>query len=134
MLARLRRRDLLTTVVLLAYAWIGSGLASMTWQSTVAVAVPAVLVAVVVLRRPAGERTGLAPAVRRTAIAWAVLIGVGLLWEAWAFFHQPAPTVGSWDYPTLSTLLDPVLEHRVLRFAGWLIWLQGGRGLLEGMR
>jgi hypothetical protein len=63
-----------------------------------------------------------------------VLIGVGLLWEAWAFFHQPAPTVGSWDYPTLSTLLDPVLEHRVLRFAGWLIWLQGGRGLLEGMR
>lgn len=134
MLTRLTRRDLLTTVGLVAYAWIGSGLASMTWLATVAVAVPAALVAVVVLRRPAGERTGLGPALRRTTIAWAVLIGVGLLWEAWAFFHQPALTVGSWDYPTLSTLLDPVLQHRVLRFAGWLIWLHAGRRLVEGMR
>ncbi|GAB3411540.1 hypothetical protein [Flindersiella endophytica] len=134
MLTRLARRDLLVVLVLVAYAWIGSGFASMTWPATVAVAVPAALVAVAVLRRPAGERTGLGTALRRTTIAWAVLIGVGLLWEAWAFFHQPAPTVSSWHYPTLSALLDPVLDHRVLRFAGWLIWLQAGRRLLEGLR
>lgn len=128
------KRRLLTAGGLLAYAWVGSGLESMTWPATVAIAVPAAVVAVAVLRRPAPARRELGSALHRTTIAWSVLIGAGLLWEAWAFFHQPAPTVGSWDYPTLSVLLDPVLEHRVLRFAGWLIWLHAGRRLLEGGR
>ena len=126
-------RRLLTAGVLLAYAWIGSGFESMTWPATLAIALPAAVVATTVLRhKQQAAPVELGPALRRTTIAWSVLIGAGLLWEAWAFFHQPAPTVPSWDYPTLSTLLDPVLDHRLLRFAGWLIWLHAGRQLLAG--
>jgi hypothetical protein len=128
------KRRLLWACGLLAYAAIGSGFEPMTWPATAAVAVPAAVVALVVLRRPTAAQAELGPTLRRTTIAWAVLIGAGLLWEAWAFFHQPAPTVPSWDYPTLSVLLDPVLEHRLLRFVGWLIWLHAGRRLLEGAR
>ncbi len=113
--------------VLMAVAWVGSGLRSHTWPPTIMVAAAALATAVLAFRRPTGRRErGVRTGLRRSVVAWSVLIGVGLLWEAYAFFHQPAPTVSSYAYPTLSTLADPLLEFRGVRFAGWLIWFGAG--------
>jgi hypothetical protein len=120
----------LTAAVAVGYAWVGSGLESHSSAAAVAVAGPAVAVAVIVLRRPAVVSRTDDARVGRTVLLWAALITAGLLWEAYAFFHQPAWTVGSYDHPTLSVLLDPVLDNRAVRFLGWLVWLRAGRRLL----
>lgn len=123
---------LLTAVLAIGYAWVCSGLESHSVAATAAVAGPAAAVTVVVLRRP-GVPDPLRtpdPRLRRTRLLWSVLLAAGLLWEAYAFFQQPAWTVGSYDHPTLSVLLDPVLEYRPVRFLGWLLWLGAGRRLL----
>jgi hypothetical protein len=109
----------------LGYAAVASGLHSLTWPVTAAVLVPAVAVVTLAARRP---RTRPRPSrrVRRTLVVWGVLVTAGLLWEAWAFFHQSAWNVGSLAHPTLSTLTGPLLQHRLVRFGCWLTWLYTG--------
>jgi hypothetical protein len=42
--------------------------------------------------------------------------------------------VSSADYPTLSVLLDPVLQLRPVRFVAWLLWLSAGLRLVRVVR
>lgn len=132
-LVRGRAGRVLLTTALLVLAWIGSGLQERTWPPTLALATGAAAVGIVSFRqRPSGPlATNLPLALRRSVTLWAVLVTAGLLWEAWAFFHQPTPTVSSYTHPTLSTLLDPVLQHRPVRCAGWLIWFGAGLRLVR---
>jgi hypothetical protein len=35
-------------------------------------------------------------------------------------------TIGQYEHPTLSVLLEPSLQHPVVRFAAWTLWLMVG--------
>lgn len=120
-----RTRRLALVALWLGYAGVASGFRALTWQATVAVLIPAAAVVTMAARRPrVATETG--PRVTRTLVIWAVLIVVGVVWEGWAFFHQSAWNIGSYTHPTLSTLLEPFLHHRLVRFGGWLVWLYTG--------
>ncbi|HEX6444313.1 MAG TPA: hypothetical protein VF053_04425 [Streptosporangiales bacterium] len=109
----------------LGYAAVASGLRAQTWPVTVAVLVPALAAVMLAARRPR-TRPQSSRRVSRTLVVWVVLAVAGVLWEAWAFFHQSAWNVGSVAHPTLSTLLSPLLHHRLARFGCWLAWLYAG--------
>ena len=99
----------------LGYAAFGAGFASHSTGALVAVLVPvtAVLVAVLVLRRPR------VPAARpaRTHLPWLVWVVAFGIWELAALFAGDL---------TISLLMDPVLVIYPLRVAGWALWLWGG--------
>lgn len=138
-----RRRSRAPARVLVAacvvgLAWFGSGLRVQTWPATLLVlltAVGAVALTVVGRRRtspnPVPDAGPMSPRLRRAVVAWTVLVAVGLLWEAYAYVQQPGPTISSPAHPTLSTLLDPLLEARVGHFVGWLLWLAAGSRLVR---
>lgn len=68
----------------------------------------------------------------RAAVWWSVL-AVGLcLWEAIAFVLSQY--VSEPDFPTVSVLLDPLLEWEIGRSAFTLLWLSGGLWLLRVWR
>jgi hypothetical protein len=119
------RRQVLLVAVAGAVAWIGSGFQSHSTSATVAVALTAVAVLVLAVRRPAGTAVH-TPRLRRALVWWSALLVAALLWEAYAFVQQPDWTAASYAHPTLSTLLDPILEQRPFRLVGWLIWLRAG--------
>ncbi len=56
----------------------------------------------------------------RRALWWLVpLLGLALV-ELWSALHAPRA-----EYPTLSALFDPPLEHYLPRAAGYFAWLAG---------
>ena len=106
-----------------AYAALAATTRVNTVPAVVAVAVPVTAVAALTLRRP--ERlVAASPLLRRTTMLWAVVALTGLLWEAGAYFGEL--TIGQYEHPTLSVLLEPSLQHPVVRFAAWSLWLMAG--------
>ncbi len=114
-----------------AYAAIVGGFARFSWPITVAVFVPGVLGVIVVWRdraprpdRPHVDLVG--------ALAWAaVFVALGL-WELTQLLMQPGLTTDSYAHPTISVLLDPLLNpHRVDRSIGIFIWLAFGWYLID---
>lgn len=110
----------------LAYAALASGIETLTWTATAAVLLPAIILTIMAVRRPAGEPQPSSVPETRAVKAWTALVLAGLLWEAWAFVHQPAVTVASYAHPSLSSLVGPWLHHRAVRFGGWALWLFSG--------
>jgi hypothetical protein len=101
-----------------------------SWPVLLALTVPGVLAAVVVLRaRPSGEVTDPAPTrAPPGSRTWVVLLIVAALWELSSFVQQPGPTTDSHDHPVLSTLIDPLLVspwHRAVAIGVW--FAIGGR-------
>lgn len=94
----------------------------------VAVGVAALVVAVLRLSRSAPEPSPAASdaALRRGVVVWSTLLLALLAWQGYAYVRQPDRSIAHYDYPTLSTLLDPLLEQGPGRFAGWLAWLAAG--------
>ncbi|TLG11493.1 hypothetical protein FEK35_12415 [Nocardia cyriacigeorgica] len=84
--------------------------------------------------RPDGALRGAAStpaALRRGVLAWSTLLVALLAWQGYAYLRQPDRSIAHDDYPTLSTLLDPLLEQGPGRFAGWLAWLAAGWWLVR---
>jgi hypothetical protein len=101
-----------------------------SWPVLLALVVPGVFAAVVVLRaRPSGEISD-APPTRAPpgSRIWVALLIVAALWELSSFVQQPGPTTDSHNHPVLSTLIDPLLAspwHRAIAIAVW--FAIGGR-------
>ena len=125
------RRAVLVVVVLYA------AVASPTWPATgaaaIAVALPAVVVLVLAGTRgaAAADRRQIGPGVRRTAALWAAVVALAAAWELAAWLQQPAYDVASYDHPTASVLLDPVVDPGIPRFAAWCCWLYAGYRLVR---
>lgn len=122
------RRRTLVVIGAVALAWLGSGLPSHSAVATIAVAVPALGVTVLALR----WRSDLQRASARIRLAitcWTLLLVVAALWELWVFTRQPAWNVPNPAYPTLTVLVEPALEQRIVRFLAWLVWLCAGARL-----
>ena len=113
----------------LGYAWIAGGFQRQTWPALIAVLLPGAAVTYGVLRKPVPRAS--APNGSRVAATWGVVLCAFLLWEFQAWIQQPAPTVGSYDHPTLSTLSEPVIAQRPGRALGYVLWLTAGLSLLR---
>lgn len=71
------------------------------------------------------------PSLKRSALVWSIL-GVGLcVWEALAFIFSVTMPDGDENYPTVSVLLDPMVENTWGRIFFVGLWLAGGLGLLR---
>lgn len=74
-------------------------------------------------RRPA--------AIRRSVLAWSI-IGVALcVWEALAYILSVTMPGGGIGFPTVSLLLEPVVDLPATRAALIAVWLLGGLALLD---
>ena len=121
----------LLIVAAAAIAFLGAGFRPHSWPSTIMVLIPAVVLLAIAVRRRPPAPTGREPRDRRGLVLWSALVVLGLAWEAYAFVRQPDWSRASYSHPTLSTLLDPVLEQGPLRIAGWLVWLAAGWRLVS---
>jgi hypothetical protein len=115
-----------------AYSWVAGGLDQNSLPATAAIVLPGIVGVWLARRRPARREPANAPtADPRGAITWALWLLAFLLWEAGAFFFQESPTIGNYDHPTLSLLVEPFLEPQPVRALGYLAWLAGGWRLLR---
>lgn len=65
---------------------------------------------------------------------WPVLgLTLGLA-ALWSFLHQVSPMVDSLAHPSISSLVEPGLEHGVVRFLALWLWLLAGCWLLRRIR
>ncbi|MET8871829.1 hypothetical protein [Nocardia sp. NPDC004604] len=123
-----RRMVLLAVGVVLAAG--GAATRPFSWSATVLV-VAAMVVVLVLAFRAGSEQIPRTAGLRRGVAVWSMLLVWASAWEVYAFVRQPDRTRPSEVHPTLSTLLDPALEHGPLRFAGWLVWLGVGWWLVS---
>lgn len=90
------------------------------------------VVVLILAWEPAAPKEALPPqALKRSALTWSIL-GVGLcVWEAMAFIFSVTMPDGDENYPTVSVLLDPMVENTWGRIFFVGLWLAGGLGLLR---
>lgn len=97
----------------------------------------AIVVGLGVLLLPAAwaERGGpsqpLPAVLRRTAIAWSIVIVAGCVWEIGVFFLGRDLTGSENAFPALSDLVDPLLAWPPARAVLVACWLVGGYALLR---
>ncbi|MFI6954324.1 hypothetical protein ACIBJI_12710 [Nocardia sp. NPDC050408] len=128
--ARPIRRRMLLLAVGAVLAVGGAATRPFSWSATVLVVVPVVLVLVLAFRtRP--QQIPRTVRLRRGVAVWSTLLVGASAWEVYAFVRQTDWTRPSDLHPTLSTLLDPALEHWPLRVVGWLVWLGAGWWLVS---
>ncbi|MGV9612304.1 hypothetical protein [Nocardia xishanensis] len=122
-------RRALTVACVVAVAAVGWVTRPFGWAATALVLVVGAAALVRAIRAESAVRPK-DPALRRGTAIWSALLLAAVGWEAYAFVRQPDWMTPSDQHPTLSTLLDPALEHGPLRFAGWLAWLAVGYWLV----
>jgi hypothetical protein len=108
-------------VFLLAYAWWAVGLPSFSAEATVAVLLAGGAAAVSgawIPRRPRPEFA------RRRAGPWAGLAALGGLWQLAAYLQHPRD-----DHPTLSSLINELLDSQPARAAAFVLWIVATVGL-----
>lgn len=84
---------------------------------------------VVVLRAGAGGARP--PTSTRRAWVWAVPLLAGALFELGNFLTQPDPHTDNLDHPTLSAIVDPLLDGSGVRAAVTVAWVLVGWALLR---
>lgn len=119
--------------------WVGTGLGIATlgactrpfgWAATAMTVGIAAVLLVAAVRRPA-EPVPASPRLRNGLLLWSPLASALTGWELFALSRQTDRDVPDPTHPTLSTLLDPVLEQGPGRWAGWLAWFVLGWWLLR---
>jgi hypothetical protein len=126
------RRRAITLAVGGLYAAVAALTEPLTAAATFAWTVPAVVALfATLLRRAPAEPTVRTRRLRRTTLAWGAVAAVAAALELTAWLRQPAYNVASLDHPTVSVLLDPILEPWPVRFAAWCAWLWVGWRLLR---
>jgi len=119
-------RKVLIGAGLVAYSWIAAGTVPFTRNALLAVLLPGAVVAALAYGRPARR----IPSPERIDVAgfsyWAVCIIALVEWEAAAFRDNSL-----WWHPSLTALIDPMLDVRPVKAAGILVWLLSGWALVR---
>lgn len=79
--------------------------------------------------QPEGKKLP-ARAYTRSTYAWAILAVALCVWEALAFIFSVVMPNGLLNYPTVSVLLDPLVENLWGRIFFVALWIAGGLALL----
>lgn len=106
---------------LVGYALVAALCHPLTAAAAVAVLAPGVVLAAIAVART--PRPSTVP--RSAAVPWVVLLGAAVVWELVVFLWG-----NDAERPTLSLLLDPVLDTYPGRLVGYLAWLAAGRALV----
>ena len=102
-------------VVVAGYAWWAVALPPFSASATAAVLVAGGAAVLVGASRPRREW----PAVdRRRTVPWVLLGTLGALWQLAAYLQHPRD-----DHPTVSSLMNALLDSRPARAAALLLWL-----------
>jgi hypothetical protein len=111
---------------LVAYSWIAASTVPFTRNALLVVLLPGAVVATLAYGRPVLR----IPPPDRVDVAgfsyWAVCITALFEWEAAAFRDNSL-----WWHPSLTALIDPMLDVRPVKAAGILVWLLGGWALVR---
>jgi hypothetical protein len=114
----------------IAYALVAAGTTAFTRSANIVTAVPIVALAfLAVLRWPLRPRPLQADPVegRHPWRAWVVLFGTVLAWELAEYATRGSRS----DHPTLSSMLDAVDRHFVLKALVFFVWLALGAAMVE---
>ena len=118
----------LSAACLAAYCWVSAGLRPFTLPIDVAVALPAVVVAILtwLLSRPGPpEGVDSQPVRWRNAAPWAGLFGALAALELVEYVSSPRQ-----EHPTLSSIADDLMSTHPARAAMFALWLLLGWALL----
>ena len=119
-------RDTLIVLALAGYAWVASAAAPFSGRALVSVLIPGAALGLIAGRR-APERI---PAPDRLDVTgfsyWAICVAATLEWEASAFRSGSHP----W-HPSLTELIDPLIQPHPVRSGAFLLWLLAGWALVR---
>ncbi|HEY9392227.1 MAG TPA: hypothetical protein VIR27_20945 [Mycobacteriales bacterium] len=123
---RARRGVVSAWVAVILYCWLAGGFGSFTWQSTVAVLVPGLTVFALGVARPPDRRPRPVPVGATGAAAWSVPL------LTFCVLEIVDDLLGStYAHPTLSVLMDPVLDGHVWRSMAYFVWIVTGWALVK---
>jgi hypothetical protein len=121
------RRRLLGIIALLAggavYAGVVGSFSRYSWPATAGIIGLGTVVVLIGWHGPLRHRRVAGRLPLTGALAWAVVLVFGCLWELAALLLQPSITTDSYAHPTISTLTDPLLSTwpgRSVLLAAWL--------------
>ena len=116
----------LAVLGLTGYAWFASGLPAFSGRALAGVFIPGAALGLIAYGRPP-ERI---PAPDRLDVTgfsyWAICVAALLEWEASAFRDNSLP----W-HPSLTGLIDPLIQPHPVRGAAFLVWLLAGWALIR---
>lgn len=111
---------------LVAYAWVLGGTAPFSTKALLGVLFPGAVLGFIAFRRPP-ERVAPPESVDVTGLSyWLIAIALLFEWEASGF----RTGTNSW-HPTLTELLDPLLQPHPIRSAAIVAWLMAGWALVK---
>lgn len=127
----LSRRVVAGTLIAVASVTLGFTRLYSPADTAIVVGLGVLLLPVAWADRGSGPHEALTPVIRRTAIAWSIVIVAGCLWEIAVFFLGRDLTGSETAFPALSDLIDPVLAWPPARALLVACWLLGGYTLLR---
>jgi hypothetical protein len=100
---------------LLAYGWWATGLQAFSGSATLAIVGPGIAAVVIgaARRRPLISLPALSG-----AVGWVLLLGALAAWQMLAYLQHPRS-----EHPTLSSLLNAVLDTHPARAVAFVMWL-----------
>ncbi|HEY9473447.1 MAG TPA: hypothetical protein VIS06_06275 [Mycobacteriales bacterium] len=123
---RARRGVVWAWVVVVLYCWLAGGFGSFSWQSTAAVLVPGLTIFALGVARPPDRRPRPVPIGVTGAVAWSVPLLSFCVLEIVDDLLGSTPA-----HPTLSVLMDPVLDVHVWRSMAYFAWIVVGWALVK---
>lgn len=113
------------------YGWLVSGWIRADWAVWTALVIPGVVAGMLAWPQRAAPSAGSRPAGRW---AWAGVAVLVCVWQLAAFLLQQPGSDRLHDHPTVSLLIDPLVDSQPGRGVALAVWLAGGYVLLRRAR
>ena len=118
-----RGAQLLSAVLLAAYAWWAVGLAPFSGRATAAVVLGGAAAMAVGVRQRRRARSPSAHDMAGVA-TWAALAAAAGAWQLAAYLQHPRA-----DHPTVSSIANAALDSHLARAVAFVVWIAAATGL-----